>query len=177
LSASLLAATIKAPECHPTYKWSRARDATPQRLGLDSLLGVITSETTIACRVGFLPGRPMVAFMATQYPLDRTQDLQVLLTVDEVAILLRTTRKSIYTRCARGQLPGVVRLGRRILFQKDVLLAWVAAGFPPFSHPNSKNPGAGASPSEFIPGHRPKSDAALLTSSKSSAASRGGSQR
>jgi len=38
-----------------------------------------------------------------------------LLTVDETAKLLRTTPKAIYTMIERNQLPGVVRLGRRVL--------------------------------------------------------------
>ena len=49
-------------------------------------------------------------------------DLPVLLTVDEVASLLRTTRKAVYAMVERKQLPGVVRLGRRILIRTEVLL-------------------------------------------------------
>lgn len=38
-----------------------------------------------------------------------------LLTVEETAELLRTTTKAVYTMVERQQLPGVVRLGRRVL--------------------------------------------------------------
>jgi len=48
-----------------------------------------------------------------------------LLTVDEVADRLRTSRKAIYTMLERGQLPGVVRIGRRVLVRDDLLLEWV----------------------------------------------------
>ncbi len=41
-----------------------------------------------------------------------------LLTVPEAASLLRTTAKAIYTMIERGQLPGVVRLGRRVLVRR-----------------------------------------------------------
>lgn len=38
----------------------------------------------------------------------------VLLTVDEAADLLRTTRRAIYAMIERRQLPGVIRLRRRV---------------------------------------------------------------
>ncbi len=50
------------------------------------------------------------------------KDLPVLLTVDEAASLLRTTRKAIYAMVERKQLPGVVRLGRRVLIDREVLV-------------------------------------------------------
>ena len=49
-------------------------------------------------------------------------DLPVLLTVPETASLLRTTVKAVYAMVARRQLPGVVRLGRRVLIRSEVLL-------------------------------------------------------
>jgi excisionase family DNA binding protein len=48
--------------------------------------------------------------------------LPVLLTVDETADLLRTTRKAVYALVERGQLAGVRRLGRRVLVHRDELL-------------------------------------------------------
>jgi excisionase family DNA binding protein len=52
-------------------------------------------------------------------------DRPYLLTGDEVATLLRKTRKAIYIMVGRDQLPGVVRIGRRILFRRDDLLDWL----------------------------------------------------
>ena len=49
-------------------------------------------------------------------------DLPVLLTVPEAAELLRTTPKGVYAMVERRQLPGVVRLGRRVLIRTEVLL-------------------------------------------------------
>ena len=48
--------------------------------------------------------------------------LPALLTADETASLIRTTRKAVYTMAERGLLPGVTRIGRRILVRSDVLL-------------------------------------------------------
>ena len=47
------------------------------------------------------------------------------LNVEEAAELLRTTRRAIYAMVERRQLPGVVRLRRRVLFRSDVLLDWL----------------------------------------------------
>jgi excisionase family DNA binding protein len=50
-----------------------------------------------------------------------------LLTVDEVAgQFLRTSRRAVYQLVQREQIPGVVRVGRRLLFRKDILLAWLS---------------------------------------------------
>ena len=51
--------------------------------------------------------------------------LPVLLTVDEAADLLRTTRRAIYAMIERRQLPGVVRVRRRVLLRADDLLDWL----------------------------------------------------
>ena len=55
--------------------------------------------------------------------LQRT--LPLLLTVDEAADLLRTTRRAIYAMIARRQLPGVIRVRRRVLLRADDLLHWL----------------------------------------------------
>ena len=55
----------------------------------------------------------------------RHRPLPILLTVDEAADLLRTTRRAIYAMIGRGQLPGVVRVRRRVLLRTDDLLNWL----------------------------------------------------
>jgi excisionase family DNA binding protein len=47
------------------------------------------------------------------------------LTPSDTASLLRTTRKAVYVMVARGQLPGVTRVGRRVLLRRDDLLEWL----------------------------------------------------
>jgi excisionase family DNA binding protein len=49
----------------------------------------------------------------------------ILLTVDEAAALLRTTRRAIYAMVERRQLPGVIRVGRRVLLRAHDLLHWL----------------------------------------------------
>jgi excisionase family DNA binding protein len=48
--------------------------------------------------------------------------LPLLLTVTETATLLRTTRKAVYAMIERGLLPGVTRIGRRVLVRSADLL-------------------------------------------------------
>jgi excisionase family DNA binding protein len=48
-----------------------------------------------------------------------------LLTTAETAALLRTSNKGIYAMVERGQLPGVTRIGRRMLFRQDALVDWL----------------------------------------------------
>ena len=51
--------------------------------------------------------------------------MPLLLTVDDAAELLRTTKRAIYAMVERRQLPGIVRIGRRVLFRADDLLHWL----------------------------------------------------
>jgi excisionase family DNA binding protein len=48
--------------------------------------------------------------------------LPFLLTVAESAALLRTTPKGIYAMIERGAMPGVTRIGRRVLVRSADLL-------------------------------------------------------
>ena len=54
-----------------------------------------------------------------------TTELPIFLVVDEVASLLRTSRKAVYTMIERDQLPGVTRVRRRVLVRRDLLLHWL----------------------------------------------------
>jgi excisionase family DNA binding protein len=54
-----------------------------------------------------------------------TAILPTFLTAEETAALLRTSRVAIYAMMARGQLPGVTRIGRRVLVRTADLLDWL----------------------------------------------------
>ena len=58
-------------------------------------------------------------------PRVTTVTTPILLTPDETAALLRTSRKAIYALTERGQLPGVTRIGRRVLYRRDALVDWL----------------------------------------------------
>ena len=63
--------------------------------------------------------------MATHRPAAPQRSLPPLLTSNEVANLLRTSRKAVYALVERRQIPGVIRLGRRVLFRQDALIDWL----------------------------------------------------
>jgi excisionase family DNA binding protein len=47
------------------------------------------------------------------------------LTVDEVARLLRVNRKTLYELIARGVLPGAHRIGRHFRVHREAVLDWL----------------------------------------------------
>ncbi|MFO0610743.1 MAG: helix-turn-helix domain-containing protein [Polyangiales bacterium] len=52
--------------------------------------------------------------------------LPELAAVGEVAAWLKTTPKAIYAMVERAQLPGAVRIGRRLLFERAALVHWLS---------------------------------------------------
>lgn len=65
--------------------------------------------------------------MARRQSLPGFDSLPLLLQAEEVATILRVSRKAVYTMAERGEIPGVTKLGRRIRFRRDVLEAWIAS--------------------------------------------------
>ena len=49
----------------------------------------------------------------------------VYLTADEAASMLRTTRKAFYALVERRLVPGVRRIGRRLLVRRSELITWI----------------------------------------------------
>lgn len=54
--------------------------------------------------------------------------LPVVLTVDELAELLRVNHKTVRDAIARGEIPGVRRIGGTIRIHRDTVISWLASG-------------------------------------------------
>lgn len=50
------------------------------------------------------------------------------LTVDELAALLRLDRKTVYAAINRSEIPGARRFGRTVRIHRDTVLQWLADG-------------------------------------------------
>lgn len=60
-------------------------------------------------------------------PPDRNAKCETeVMDVDEVAEFLRVDRKTVYDYAARGEIPSR-RLGKRILFSRTALMAWLGS--------------------------------------------------
>ena len=55
-------------------------------------------------------------------------ELPVVLTAAELARLLRIRRRSVYGAIRRREIPGVQKLGRKVLIHRDTVLKWLADG-------------------------------------------------
>ncbi len=56
-----------------------------------------------------------------------TRDAPEILTASEVAEMLRVDRKTVYEAAQRRHIPHR-RLGRRLLFERGAVLAWLRQG-------------------------------------------------
>jgi excisionase family DNA binding protein len=55
----------------------------------------------------------------------QTTGLPIYLTASDAATILRTSRKAVYAMIERRQLPGVKKLGRRVLIRSQDLVSWL----------------------------------------------------
>ena len=55
-------------------------------------------------------------------------EVSPLMTADELAGWLHCSRRAVYDRVYRGQLPGMVRVGRRLYFLRESVLAFLREG-------------------------------------------------
>jgi len=65
--------------------------------------------------------------MTAPAPFDLST-LPPVLTVEEVARLLRISRGAAYQAARRGELPGVRRVGRTLRVSRDAVLNWLSQG-------------------------------------------------
>lgn len=56
----------------------------------------------------------------------KNDDNSAVYTVPEVGRLLKTPTPTVYAALRSGELPGIVRLGRKVLVSKAALNAWLA---------------------------------------------------
>jgi excisionase family DNA binding protein len=81
-------------------------------------------------------GHLQLTAAATREPsLDSTVDtahpnepLTTVFTIEELAAYLRVNHKTVREAIARGEIPGVCRLGNTIRIHTATALAWLAAG-------------------------------------------------
>lgn len=64
-----------------------------------------------------------------------------LLTVEEVAVLLRKTKKAVYTMAERNQIAGTIKIGRLLRFRASELRA--SLGLIPSPSPTISRPRKG----------------------------------
>jgi excisionase family DNA binding protein len=55
-------------------------------------------------------------------------DSPAVLTVAELAVLLRLDRKTAYAAIGRGEIPGFRRIGGRLRGSRETVLRWLAEG-------------------------------------------------
>ena len=64
--------------------------------------------------------------------------MPLLLTAEEAGALMRTSRKAVYSMVERGQLPGVTRIGRRLLIRSQDLLDFLDRNSTPSPQENRR---------------------------------------
>ncbi|SRR6056297_1226197 len=57
-----------------------------------------------------------------------TQESEQLLTIDEVAALLHLTKPTIYSKHSKGEIPGVCKQGKRLYFDRKIIIDWIKQG-------------------------------------------------
>ena len=55
-------------------------------------------------------------------------ETSLLMTVDELASLLRLNRDTAYKAVAERQIPGIRRIGRTIRIHRAAVMAWLESG-------------------------------------------------
>ena len=61
---------------------------------------------------------------------DTPPSITDVLTIDELAELLRIGRSAAYEAVKRGEIPGVRRIGKRLRVSRSAVLDWLHGGSP-----------------------------------------------
>jgi excisionase family DNA binding protein len=48
-----------------------------------------------------------------------------LLTPEELASIIKVSRRALYSMCDRGEVPGIIRIGRRLRFDAQLIRIWL----------------------------------------------------
>lgn len=57
-----------------------------------------------------------------------TENPEKLLNIDEVAELLHLSKPTVYSKHSKGELPGVCKRGKRLYFQRNIIINWIKEG-------------------------------------------------
>ena len=82
------------------------------------------------------PPTPSEAIDAAVRPFAASAELPSVLTIDELAAYLRVNHKTVRYAIARGEIPGVRRLGSTLRIHTATVLAWLARGHVGVSRSN-----------------------------------------
>jgi predicted DNA-binding transcriptional regulator AlpA len=93
--------------------------------GTLAMLGSDVVEVEVAMVTVKRPGRPTTG---AGTPGVGAATVSPLMTADELAGWLHCSRRAVYDRVYRGQLPGMVRVGRRVYFLRESVLAFLREG-------------------------------------------------
>lgn len=117
-----VAPALPEPRPEPRITWTTK--ITPDRVTVEDirLAESLMGDTTMRA-AGLAAPSPVPAA-----PPANERELPIFLVPADVAALLRTSVKAVYAKVERGLLPGVIKDGTRVLFDRDVLLRELRAG-------------------------------------------------
>ena len=69
----------------------------------------------------------MTAAITDQPPSTLVAALPLILTVEQLAVLLQLPRSTTYEKLGTGEIPGKFRIGRHLRVRRDAVLTWRGA--------------------------------------------------
>lgn len=59
---------------------------------------------------------------------EQPEHSEQLLTIDEIAELLHLAKATVYTKVSKKELPGVCKQGKRLYFDRQIIIDWIKQG-------------------------------------------------